>query len=219
MNLVVQLLLVVTLILGTQLELGGTCETSLKLNGRRLAFVKCLDLGAQGASLAWKVTYQNKNEVELEVAFSGVAPMHEGWVGWGLNPNIGEPQMMGSSVFVAFHATNGSTLLPYRLTTSTMGGTPLTCSSIDYVVKDTALQISNKSMVMFVQLSLNASQTQQLNAMNHVWNRGPSVTHFRPAPHATQPNDLKTVAQINMISGYPTSSSISSTKDNLLKVK
>lgn len=196
---------------------ASACSTSLHFNGSLYTFVNCLDLSVQGASLAWTLVPSGSSVTSisssgtassspassgngdgylLEVAFSGTAPSSSGWVGWGLNPN--SPQMVGTSAFLAYSASNGSTLLPYRLTTATIAGTPLACSPIDYAVQAAAVEISGASMSMFLAIQLNASQPTTLN---HVWNRGPSVTKFQPAAHGTQPENLESVTQIDMSTG------------------
>eukprot|EP00250_Pteridium_aquilinum_P016487 c23127_g1_i1 orf=294-1541(+) len=181
------------------------CSKSLTINGSVHTFVNCVDLQVQGASIAWTLVLSNSSNSSssssqdynvLDLAFSGSATATEGWVGWGLNPD--RPQMVGSSTFLAYNAANGSNLLPYRLTTATLGGTPLACSPIDYTVAASAVQISGVAMSMLLTLHLNASLPLTLN---HVWNRGPSVSQFHPAPHSTQANDLKAFTQIDMSTG------------------
>ncbi|MCO5569910.1 hypothetical protein L7F22_023624 [Adiantum nelumboides] len=194
-------------------HLAFCCSKAFTFNGSVHSFVNCLDLPTQGASIAWTLTddsLSTQGYYKLELAFSGTAPSESGWVGWGLNPD--KPQMAGSSVWVAFNATNGSTLLPYRLTPATLGGAPLKCSPVDYVVKASSVKISGMAMSMLLMLHLNASMPTTLN---HVWNRGASVSTFQPSPHSMQANDLKTLAHIDMSSGLQSIQSPSSSTQNL----
>ncbi|KAI5069194.1 hypothetical protein GOP47_0015495 [Adiantum capillus-veneris] len=189
------------------------CSKSLSFNGSVHTFVNCLDLPSQGASIGWTLAddaSSTQGYYELELAFLGTAPSESGWVGWGLNPS--KPQMAGSSVWVAYNAANGSTLLPYKLTGATLGGAPLQCSPVDYVVKAAAVQISGVAMSMLLTLQLNASMPTTLY---HVWNRGPSVAAFQPSPHSMQANDLNTIAHIDMSSGLQSVQSPSSSTQSL----
>lgn len=175
------------------IPISSPCSTSIQFNNTVHNFDKCYDLVVQSASLAWTLNLQTSS---IQIAFSGSAPSSSGWIGWGLNPV--QPQMVGTSAFIAYTASNGSNLLPYQLTSATLGGTPLACSPIDYVVQSSAVEISGTTMSMLVVLQLpNASQT----TLNHVWNRGSSVSNFQPAPHSMQPNDLLGVTQIDMALG------------------
>jgi hypothetical protein len=155
--------------------------------------------------------YQNQNQYgyqwrTLEVLFSGTAPTSGGWVGWGLNPQSPR-QMIGTQAFIAFQATNGSTILTYDVTAATKGGAPLTCSPISYQVSDMQVQISRgNSILIYVRLELPPGSP---TVLNHVWNRGNSVSNFRPSAHGFTRADLSTFATIEMAGppGYQTSSS------------
>ena len=131
----------------------------------------------------------------LEVLFSGTAPGSGGWVGWGLNPDF-PGQMIGTQAFIAFQATNGTTVLTYNVTTATKRGSPLSCSPISYRVSGMEAQVtSGNTILLYVRLELPPGSP---TVLNHVWNRGASVSNFRPSAHMFSPSDLSTFATIEM---------------------
>ncbi|MCO5602846.1 hypothetical protein L7F22_056985 [Adiantum nelumboides] len=181
-------------------HLAFCCSKAFTFNGSVHSFVNCLDLPAQGASIAWTLaddSLSTQGYYELELAFSGTAPSKSGWVGWGLNPD--KPQMAGSSVWVAFNAANGSTLLPYQLTPATLAGAPLKCSPVDYVVKASSVEISGMAMSMLLTLHLNASMPTTLN---HVWNRGASVSAFQPSPTRCRLTTSRLLPTLTCLQGF-----------------
>ncbi|KAH7427783.1 hypothetical protein KP509_10G059700 [Ceratopteris richardii] len=201
-------------------QLAFCCSKSFYLNGSTQKFTNCLDLPAQGASIAWTlsepsssstVPQQKGQYYELDVAFWGTAPEVGGWVGWGLNPS--RPQMVGASVWIAYDAANGTNVLPYRLTAEVAGGEPLRCSAVDYEVTNSAASVTGggRNIALRVSLRVNTSVNPTLY---HVWNRGSSVSNFQPSPHSMQTSDLLSVAQIDMTSGARASSSSSQTLKN-----
>ena len=116
------------------------CNTSFVFNQTNYVLSNCVDLSVQGAKLAW--TYHSSNN-SVDLVFSGTASSSSGWVGWGINPTTPNT-MVGSSVFIAFQSSvNGSNVLPYKLTTQIQTfADPCACSPIDFVVNNTAVEIS-----------------------------------------------------------------------------
>ncbi|KAJ7298876.1 hypothetical protein O6H91_04G019000 [Diphasiastrum complanatum] len=171
-------------------SLAQSCARSLTFNRNQKSFGTCRDLGSLGASLAWSLFPENNT---LEVAFSASAPSASGWVGWGINLGPA-PVMNGSDVLVAFSASNGSNLLQYKLTETTLSGTLPSCSPVDLTVLDRAVEISGSFMKIFAVLQLQPNQT----VLNHVWNRGPGITAFKPQPHS--PTD-QGILKVDMASG------------------
>eukprot|EP00250_Pteridium_aquilinum_P013410 c21323_g1_i1 orf=222-1457(-) len=178
---------------------SSNCPTSYTINKANKLFSKCSTLPVQSATLAW--TYDTQNYT-LEVLFSGVAPATAGWVGWGINLN--GIRMIGTQAFIAFAASNGSTILTYDVTAATKGGTPLKCTPISLHVLDMEVEISGTSILMLVSLQLQANQS----TLHHVWNRGATVSNFQPGAHGVASSDLSSMTTIDMASGAASSSSI-----------
>eukprot|EP00250_Pteridium_aquilinum_P010302 c19279_g1_i1 orf=263-1489(-) len=172
------------------------CTNSHTTNGVNKTFANCNDLQVQEASIAWSLDAQNGT---LEVLFSGTAPAAGGWVGWGINPS--GLSMDGTQAFIAFQAPNGSTILTYNVTTNTEAGAPLACTPISLRVLDMGVEISGMRINIFVSLLLPSNQSNATTLLNHVWNRGPAVSGFQPAPHSFSPKDLSGLKTINMSSG------------------
>ena len=155
----------------------------------------CESLSVQGATIAWTLQNEDAANRTLNVLFSGVAPSSSGWVGWGLNLGP-KPAMVGTQAFIAFQASNGSTILTYNLS-SYDGG--FSCAPIDLEVLSTQVQIlAGTTIQMLVSLRL---QPNQSTSLNHVWNRGPSVSNFIPASHDLDAADLLGLKTIDMATG------------------
>ncbi|MCO5604583.1 hypothetical protein L7F22_058751 [Adiantum nelumboides] len=167
------------------------CNTLFTFNGSVVNFTKCSALAKQNAALAW--TYYENNSTLL-VGFAGTAPSSSGWVGWGINPTA-KGRMVGTSALIAFSASNGSNVLPYKLTEAVYELTePLTCSPVDLVVDATAVEIQETTMSIFAALQLPSNMT----SLNFVWNRGPGVQNFQPAQHGLTGEDLSGFETFNI---------------------
>ncbi|KAH7415570.1 hypothetical protein KP509_14G052700 [Ceratopteris richardii] len=110
--------------------------------------------------------------------------------------------MAGTQAFIAFAASNGSTILTYNVTDASKGG-GLKCTPISLHVLDMRVQIVGNSIAMLVKIQL---QPNQSTVLNHVWNRGPSVSDFQPSAHAFDATDLSGLRTIDMASGESSSS-------------
>lgn len=174
------------------------CSTSFTFDNTNKLFTNCDALNVQSASLAWTLNTQNST---LEVLFSGVAPQAGGWVGWGINPGPA-PAMAGTQTFIAFAASNGSTILTYNVTAASKGG-GLKCTPISLHVLDMQVEIVGTSILMLVTIQLEPNQS---TALNHVWNRGDSVSNFQPSAHSFAAADLSGMKVIDMASGAGLSS-------------
>lgn len=168
------------------------CSTSVTFQNSVKHFSNCVDLSVQKASVAWTL-----HNLTLDIIFSGTALSSSGWVGWGINLGP-SPAMIGTQAFIAFQAPNGSTILTYNVTSDTKQGLPLRSSPISLHVLDKQVQISGTSIAIFVSLQLRRNQS---TVLNHVWNRGVSVTNFQPGAHGFTPADLSGLKVINMSSG------------------
>lgn len=177
-----------------------SCSTSYSFNNTNKLFSKCQALGVQSANLAWTLDAQNNT---LEVLFSGVAPASGGWVGWGLNFEP-TPKMAGTQAFIAFEASNGSTILTYNVTEANKGG-GLKCTPISLHVLDMRVQIVGTAIISLVTIQL---QPNQSTSLTYVWNRGPSVSNFQPSAHAFTTTDLSGIRTIDMASGSSSASSV-----------
>ncbi|KAI5081436.1 hypothetical protein GOP47_0004619, partial [Adiantum capillus-veneris] len=190
---------VLLLLAGTASRVCAECAKNHTLGGANKLFANCNDLVVQGANIAWSLEAENGT---LEVLFSGNAPVAGGWVGWGINPSASGLSMAGTQAFIAFQAHNGSTVLTYNVTTSTQLGAPFACSPISLRVLDMAVEIIGLRIYIFVSLSLPSNQTNtSTSLLNHVWNRGQSVSNFQPAPHSFSAEDVSGLKAINMSSG------------------
>ncbi|KAH7307671.1 hypothetical protein KP509_22G071600 [Ceratopteris richardii] len=177
------------------------CSKATTFNATNKLFASCSDLRVQGASLAWTL---NENNRTLDVLFSGEAPKAGGWVGWGINPGPA-PAMAGTQAFIAFAASNGSTILTYNVTQASMAG-GLNCTPISLHVLDMRVQIVGTSIAMLVSLQLQPNQSSVLNL---VWNRGSSVSNFQPGAHSLAAADLSGLLTLDMASGDGTVSAAS----------
>ncbi|KAH7352378.1 hypothetical protein KP509_19G042300 [Ceratopteris richardii] len=175
------------------------CTKSHTIAGQTRLFSHCVVLGTQEASLAWSI--RPAPNASLDVVFSGTAPSPGGWVGWGINPyRLG---MVGTQTFIGFQASNGSTLLSFDVTKATEDGQPLACTPISLRVLDMSINIANGTHIdMFVSISWPISSTNPSSpVINHVWNRGTSVSNFQPSSHGFSGADLSSKLAINMSSG------------------
>ncbi|KAI5070241.1 hypothetical protein GOP47_0014584 [Adiantum capillus-veneris] len=184
-----------------------SCSTSFTFNNADKLFTYCDALTVQDASIAWTLNSPNRT---LDVLFSGVAPQTGGWVGWGINLGSA-PAMAGTQAFIAFDASNGSTILTYNVTeASKQSG--LKCTPISLHVLDMQVQISGTSIHMLVSIQLEANQSTTLH---HVWNRGSTVSDFQPGIHAFTQTDLSGLKTIDMASGVGTTSGFQSPHQTL----
>ncbi|MCO5570777.1 hypothetical protein L7F22_024505 [Adiantum nelumboides] len=187
------ILLPLLLLFGRTAAQSSDCSTSFTFNSSNKLFTNCDALSVQSASLAW--TLNSSNHI-LDVLFSGVAPQTGGWVGWGINLGSA-PAMAGTQAFIAFAASNGSTILTYNVTAASKGG-GLKCTPISLHVLDMQVEISGTSILMLVSIQLESNQSTTLH---HVWNRGSSVSNFEPGAHAMSATDLSGMKTIDMASG------------------
>ncbi|KAH7351931.1 hypothetical protein KP509_19G021000 [Ceratopteris richardii] len=200
-------LLIVVLIFAsphsTATAASTTCSTTHTFGGQQKLLSYCSALGSQDATLAWSMT--SGPNATLDVVFSGVAPSPGGWVGWGINPY--RLSMGGTQAFIAFQAQNGSTVLTYDVTHATEDGEPLVCTPISLHVLDMAVNIvQGTSISIFVSMAWPApARDPNSTVLNHIWNRGPPVSNFRPESHSLSRADLSARQAIDMTSGVASS--------------
>ncbi|KAJ7539628.1 hypothetical protein O6H91_11G102300 [Diphasiastrum complanatum] len=190
-HLQVVLLVLCLIIMGGCIPTLSACQLSLSFNKKQKIFKTCRDLGVQKASLAWSLFPHNHT---LEIAFAGRAVSPSGWVGWGINLGS-NPVMKGANALVAFRAANGSNLLTYKLSDETYSGVLPSCSPIDLVIMDKAVEITGTDVKIFASFQLQPNQT----VLNHIWNRGPGMDQFQPQAH--DPIDIRGALRINMLQG------------------
>lgn len=198
------LLFVCVTILGVEegyAQTNSSCLTSYTINNANKVFSNCDALSVQDANLAWNLDTQNNT---LEVLFAGVAPASAGWVGWGINTE-NALAMAGTQAFIAFAASNGSTILTYNVTGANKGGAALKCTPISLHVLDMHVQIQDTTILMLVSIQL---QPNQSTSLTHVWNRGSSVSDFQPGIHGLTAADLSGLKVIDMASGSSSGVSI-----------
>ncbi|KAJ7526275.1 hypothetical protein O6H91_17G090800 [Diphasiastrum complanatum] len=170
------------------------CVKSFKFKEVDKSFHACVLLPTQRASLAW--TYYPTN-FTLDLAFSGTALSPSGWVGWGINLGP-EPVMIGTNALIAFYSDiNGSNVLPYKLTARNIYYEQPTSGPLDFNVTDKAVDITGTSVIIYAKAQLPPNLTH----LNHIWNRGPGVSDFKPQPHSIDANDLRGVSILDITTG------------------
>ncbi|KAJ1290275.1 hypothetical protein BS78_02G230800 [Paspalum vaginatum] len=148
------------------------------------SYAHCAALGQLGATLHW--TYDAKTAL-LSLAFVAKTAGDnggDGWVSWALNPTGGG--MKGAQALVAFkrRRTPAYVVNTYNLTGHrALGGDP---TPITYRATDLAADESGGKVRLYGTLQL----PQGMEAVNHIWNVGSSVTDGAPVKHALAQENL-----------------------------
>ena len=113
-----------------------------------------------------------------------------GWVAWGINPT--GVYMPGTQALAAFSNSSGVVVKEYNVTQAVLNGQAnLLPGPVSLNYTNTSAVLSGTTMTIFGTLALGAGKATSLN---HVWNRGPSVTS----------NSQLTAHPISNIQGYST---------------
>ena len=124
-----------------------------------------------------------------------------GWVAWGINPT--GIYMPGTQALAAFSNSSGVVVKEYNVTEAVFNGQANLMSgpvSLNYT--DISAVLSGTTMTIFGTLALGAGKSTSLN---HVWNRGPSVTSPSTlTPHPVSGDNIQGYSTIDMSSGIAT---------------
>lgn len=173
---------------------ASSCESEKFPAGRQYA--TCADLPSLGATLHW--TYDAKAST-LSVAFVAkpAGGSGAGWVSWAINPTA--DGMKGAQALVAFRSASSSAYVvnTYNIT----GYRPLGGAStpIDFKATDLAADESGGKIRLYGKLQLH----QGMEAVNHIWQVGSTVTSGAPAKHAFAKENLYAKGKLVIAGGAP----------------
>lgn len=124
-----------------------------------------------------------------------------GWVAWGINPT--SIYMPGTQALAAFSNGSGVVVKEYNVTQSVFQGQAnLVPGPVSLNYTDISAVLSGTTMTIFGTLNLGAGKATSLN---HVWNRGPSVSsNSTLAPHPVSNDNILGFSTIDMSSGIAT---------------
>ncbi|KAM0946617.1 putative DOMON domain-containing protein [Dioscorea sansibarensis] len=161
-----------------------SCSSSFSKNR---TFVSCSSLNHLHATIHWTFDPSNSS---LSIAFTTPPPSPSGWIAWAINPN--SLAMIGSQALIAF---NDPTIKPQ--TFNITGYSPIKPSPIDFPTWDLESEASSTDLTLFAKLKLPEGMT----AINQVWQVGTSVTAGLPDKHEMLPDNLQSMAKLDLTKG------------------
>ncbi|CAK8541459.1 unnamed protein product [Lathyrus sativus] len=167
-----------------------TTVSSLKCSTQKLTgtktYLNCLDLPILNSYLHY--THDPKNST-LSVVFIASPPNPAGWISWGINPTgIG---MAGAQVIVAFKNKTAMTMKTLDLKSYSV----IIPGKLSFDVWDMkAEEDGGGLMKIFATVKVPVNS----NAVNHVWQVGPTVTAGRLGTHEFNPPNLNSKGRLSL---------------------
>ncbi|CAI8612476.1 unnamed protein product [Vicia faba] len=161
-----------------------TCSTQ-KLTGT-ITYPNCLDLPVLNAFLHYTHDPQNST---LSVAFIASPPTPAGWVSWGINPTgVG---MAGAQVIVAFKNDTAMAMKTLNLKSYS----EIIPGKLSFDVWDMKAEEDGGG---FMKIFATVKVPVNVNAVNHVWQVGPSVFAGMVGPHEFSPPNLNSKGRLSL---------------------
>ncbi|BBN02509.1 hypothetical protein MPTK1_2g15890 [Marchantia polymorpha subsp. ruderalis] len=179
------------------------------LNGTVKTYAMCTDLQNQGCTLSWSFlpTGALQGGGILDVAFRTTLTGARGWAAWGINLELAR-SMVGTNALIAFNATNGTNVLPYKLPSNLRNPSPplLAASPIDLEVLSSHADIVPTTLETTIYASIRLPAN--LTTLNQVWNRGPAVAGFSPLIHDQTAATLSAYGTLDVSTGAVTAGTV-----------
>uniref|UniRef100_A0A1J3FZC4 Cytochrome b561 and DOMON domain-containing protein n=1 Tax=Noccaea caerulescens TaxID=107243 RepID=A0A1J3FZC4_NOCCA len=172
----------------TESALAQTCS-NYKFSSNRL-FESCNDLPVLDSFLHY--TYDSSSG-NLQIAYRHTKLTFGKWVAWAVNPTSNG--MVGSQAIVAYPQSDG-TIRAYTSPISSYQ-TSLQEGGLSFNVSELAATYQNNEMVIFATLNLPLANGATINT---VWQDG-SLSGNNPLSHPTSGNNIRSVSNMNLVSG------------------
>lgn len=172
----------------TESALAQTCS-NYKFSSNRL-FESCNDLPVLDSFLHY--TYDSSSG-NLQIAYRHTKLTFGKWVAWAVNPTSNG--MVGSQAIVAYPQSDG-TIRAYTSPISSYQ-TSLQEGGLSFNVSELSATYQNNEMVIFATLNLPLANGATINT---VWQDG-SLSGNNPLSHPTSGNNIRSVSNLNLVSG------------------
>ncbi|KAM7262635.1 hypothetical protein ACFE04_000318 [Oxalis oulophora] len=189
-----------------------TCTTQTFTN-KNTVYSHCLDLPSLSSYLHF--TYDSSNTT-LSIAFIATAPSSAGWVSWAINPT--STGMAGCQSLVAYNHNGKVNVKLYNVSSYT---SIVEVDKLGFDVWDLQGEEdgSSGSFKIFAKIKVPADLAEK-KLINHVWQIGPGVSSDGMlVKHDFNPDNLKAVGTLDLVSGEVSTSGGAADVDSKLKKK